>query len=464
MDTLKKYFTIDWIKSHVPAIILFFVVLLTGLFFYELNVLYPIYIDDWSYTFSMADGKRVDSFTSIIQSQYVHYFNWGGRVILHAIAQALLWFGESWANVLNTFAYLALGLIIYSISNNGNKANPVLFIFINIALWFFLPSFSQNILWTTGSANYLWGGLILFSFVLFYTSYYLKQASTEKDTLKCIGMFILGILAGWTNENMSIALIFFLIYLILLLKYEKKEIPKWMISGLIGAIMGCVVMLLSPGNAVRSKNDLWVAHKMHEMVPSFYFYRFVTVTKLAYQYLFVPVMIYAILIILFWWKGKTERKQQIFRLSLLFFCASVVATIVMSGSPMFPERAWFGIILLLVIGSVILYANIDLSSLVPKVINYTLFGVVFVIYLISCKSNYNDLVRFRETCDRREAVINEEISKGVKDVVVIDKCFYPTQSSLTTLDLQDWMMIDPAWDTRVGKYYGINTVTFKKQE
>jgi len=463
MSYLKKYLSVDWTKNNGSKIILVLVVVLTGVFLYGLNVLYPVYLDDWFYTFSMVDGSRIDSFTSIIHSQYLHYFDWGGRVVLHAIAQALLWFGESWANILNTVAYLVLTLTIYSIVNKGNNTNPIIFIFINIFIWFSLPSLSQNILWTTGSANYLWGGVIVFVFLYFYVSYYFTLKKKD-GSVKSLAMFLFGVLAGWTNENMAVALIFFLIVFILLLKYQKKEIPRWMIFGLAGAVIGCVIMLLSPGNAIRSKNDLWVAHKMREMEPSFYFYRFVTVTKLAYQHLLVLFLIYIALFIAFLWKGKSERKRETIYISLLFLCTSAVATIAMSGSPMFPERAWFGIIILLITGAMILYAGIEFRGLASKIINYTLFVAIFIVYIVSCYMNYHDLVKFREVSDRREKIIIEEKEKGTKDIIVTDNFFHQKQSSLTTLDLQDWMMIDPGWDKRLGKYYGVNTVVFKVQE
>lgn len=396
------------------------VMALTGIFFYLLNTLYPIYLDDWFYSFNMVDGQKIDSFSAIIQSQYAHYFEWGGRVILHSIAQVLLWLGKSWADILNTLAYVALVYIIYSIANKGNKANPILFVFINIFLWFTLPSFSQNILWKTGSANYLWGGgLILFAFIYVYVSYYLSPQSSE-NKMKSPVLFLFGIIAGWTNENMALALVFFLIAFILLLKYQKRPIPKWMLFGLAGAITGCLVMLLSPGNAIRSSNDLWVAHQRRETDLSFYFYRFVTVTRLAYQYILIPFMLYVLLLVLHWWKGNAKNKKEAVCLSVLFLCAAGIATAAMSGSPMFPERVWFGIILFLMTGTMILYANLDFSALIPKIVNYSAFSIILIIYIISCKENYTELKRFSQVCGNRDSMILAEKDEGIQDIVITD--------------------------------------------
>lgn len=463
MNAFREYSTVGWIKDNTAKIMLAVAGIVIGVFFYGLNVLYPMYLDDWFYTFNLNGGERIDGFVSIFHSQYAHYFEWGGRVVLHSIAQALLWFGKSWADVLNTLAYVALVFAIYFITNKKNKANPVLFVYINVFIWFVLPSLSQNLLWKTGSANYLWGGVILFAFIYNYVSYYITRESKD-SVAKSAVLLLFGILAGWTNENMSVALLFFLIGLILLLKYQKQRIPAWMLFGLAGAVIGCVLMLLSPGNMVRSKNDLWVAHQLRETDLSFYFYRFVTVTKLAGSYLLYPVVIYVALSALYWWKVKQDNKKEIFLLSVLFVCTSAVATAVMAGSPMFPERAWFGILILLVTAAMLLYANIDFSGIVFRSINYILFAVVLVVYVVSCKDNYVELSKFSEISRQRETMIIEERNKGIQDIVIYDHIFQEQQSCLIVLDLQDWLMLDPGWDKRIGKYYGVNTVVFKEKD
>lgn len=462
MNAFREYSTVGWIKDNTAKIMLAVAGIVIGVFFYGLNVLYPIYLDDWFYTFNLDGGEKIDGFISIFHSQYAHYFEWGGRVVLHSIAQALLWFGKSWADALNTLAYLALTFSIYFITNKKNKANPILFVYINIFIWFVLPSLSQNLLWKTGSANYLWGGVLLFGFIYNYVSYYMTKESKD-SIVKSTALLIFGILAGWTNENMCIALLFFLIGLILLLKYQKQRIPAWMLFGLAGAAIGCVLMLLSPGNMVRSKNDLWVAHQLRETDLSFYFYRFVTVTKLAGRYLLYPVLIYVALSVLYWWKGKQDNKKDIFLLSVLFVCTSAVATAVMAGSPMFPERAWFGILILLVTAGMLLYANIDFSGIAFRSANYALFAVVLIVYVVSCKDNYVELSKFSEISRQRETMIIEERNKGIQDIVIYDHIFQEKQSCLIVLDLQDWLMLDPGWDKRIGKYYGVNTIVFKEK-
>ena len=48
------------------------------------------------------------------------------------------------------------------------------YLMINLLIWLFVPTFGQTILWETGAANYLWGGIIIISFLSMYHRYYTK--------------------------------------------------------------------------------------------------------------------------------------------------------------------------------------------------------------------------------------------------------------------------------------------------
>lgn len=442
-------------------------ILFVLLFFFALNRLYPAYLDDWYYCFkytNYTNGEEIKSFWDILEGQYKHYFAWGGRSVVHTIAQFLLWIGSFWADVLNTIAYVALVLIIYAIANRSNKANVSVFILINVLIWFTLPSFSQNLLWITGSANYLWGCLIVFAFLCSFVSYYYTYKE-KKGWLRNACFLLGGITAGWTNENVVVAMLFIIVGIIILLKIEKKPIPQWMIFGFIGAVIGFAIMFLAPGNFLRNKHELLMTHKMTEITPSFYFYRFVTVTKLASVYLLYPVLIYLASLALFWKMGIEDRKKKTLLLSFLFFVSSILATIAMSGSPVFPERAWFGILVLMITAIAILYANVDLSSSIVKIANSLLMLILIGFFAASAVVSFSELQSFRETFDRRERLIKEEIVKGKKDIVIIDTLFKEKNSKLTVLDLRDWLIYErDGWADRYGKYHGVESIRIYDSE
>ena len=449
-------------KDNVKNITLIFSVILISILFYLLNRHFLPYMDDWGYTF-VSTGKRPQNIFEIFQSEYNQYMIWGGRSVVHVIARILLWIGEIWSDILNTIAYVGLVLLIYFNANVKKSANVWLFFLINILIWFFLPSLSQDVLWITGSANYLWGSLIVIGFMAIYVSHLFQK--TEKDSiLKCFIVLLGGVIAGWTNENMGIALIFFLICLLAYLKYYKERIPKWMIFGLLGAIIGYTVMMLSPGNAYRSQSEFMLIHKINEVPISFYFYRLVTVVKYSCVHLLYPVLIYVCVMALYLWKGekdKDKNKRFLF-LSLLFLCSSVVATVVMSGSPSFPDRAWFGIIVLFITSIVVLYANIDFSDLRLRIGNYVVLSTAILIYLISFSESYSELLRFEKVCQHRDKLADDAIGKGIKNIVIEDTLFIQKESPLVVLDLKDWLILDGGFGQRYGRYKGVESINIKE--
>lgn len=131
-------------------IIVFFILI------FILNRLYPLFADDWSYSFVYGGNERVKNIKDIFISQYRHYFMWGGRTIVHLIAQFLLFIPPWIADTINSIAYIVFTFVIYKIVRIGEtKESPLLFILIQLLLWFLLPAFGEDFLWITGSANYL---------------------------------------------------------------------------------------------------------------------------------------------------------------------------------------------------------------------------------------------------------------------------------------------------------------------
>ena len=64
-------------------------------------------------------------------------------------------------------------------------------------------------------------------------------------------MFLLGIVAGWTNENTALSTII-LTFIFIIYYFRKKLIETWMVMGFVGAVIGYAFMILAPGNMERS--------------------------------------------------------------------------------------------------------------------------------------------------------------------------------------------------------------------
>ena len=198
---------IQKLKDNRKQYILFGVVL--SAFFilvFVLNKLYPLYADDWGYIYS---GKSfAEAASDSFKKLYNQYFTWGGRMVVHAIAHLLAWFGLAISDLINSLAFVFYLYIIYRISNKGNRINPLLFLFIGLYSWLIIPAFNSTVLWLVGAANYMWGALIVILFLSAYYFYYIGSKE-RKGWLYVIFFLLAGIISGWTNENLFAAQVFF---------------------------------------------------------------------------------------------------------------------------------------------------------------------------------------------------------------------------------------------------------------
>lgn len=214
------------------------ILLISFICIFLLNFNTPLTGDDFDYSFVYQTDRFVENIGDIIESQVIHYHIWGGRNVVHFLVQLFILIGKNIFNVLNSFAFVALTFVTYLHCTGTLKWHPKLLLIINLLLWFCEPVFGETILWLTGSCNYLWGLLLILTFLLPFrmhlfkekTAESLKTSSNLRKILFAIGMFFFGILAGWTNENNSIAMIGMIFLFMLLIKVEKRKLPSWSIS------------------------------------------------------------------------------------------------------------------------------------------------------------------------------------------------------------------------------------------
>lgn len=378
------------------SIIIFFILVLI------LNRLYPLFADDWSYSFIYGGNDRVKNIKDIFISQYRHYFMWGGRTIVHLIAQFLLFIPAWIADILNSIAYILLTFLIYKIVRIGEaKESPLVFIFIQLFLWFLLPAFGEDFLWITGSANYLWGTLFI---ILFFYPYckliFNNSQKQDKSILKATLFFICGGIAGWTNENTALAMIIGCILILLWIKISKEKIPYWAISGTIGALLGYILMVSAPGNYVRYQIILSVGWNYTPGSNSFD--KIFLLTQLFYEKTFPILCIFILLLIRYTaFKNTAKQKKHIFT-SLLFLIMGFIAFGVMCFSPVFPSRVWIGIFVFFIIA---ILRIVDLkNSKMLLVIFFATMSLLFY-YIITYTQSVIELNTVSTILKEREDMI-----------------------------------------------------------
>ena len=123
-----------------------------------LNAHTPLMMDDYDNSFSWSTGGRIDGVWDVLASQAAHYRLWGGRSVVHMLAQLFLWLGKPVFNLANAAMYVLLLLELLALAGHGpRRADCLRLLLAHGALMAGVPFFGTVFLWLDGACNYLWG-------------------------------------------------------------------------------------------------------------------------------------------------------------------------------------------------------------------------------------------------------------------------------------------------------------------
>ncbi|MFR9165311.1 MAG: DUF6056 family protein [Dysgonomonas sp.] len=434
------------------ALLIFFLGI-TFVSIYVYNILYPLWADDWLYCFIKGTGLRVMNSGDIFVSQYNHYYIWGGRIVTHTIDQFLLLFNPKLIDVLNSLVYVLFIYIAYKYTNKGKSVNA--FFFLGIAALMFISQryLFNTAVWITGSVNYLWGTLIIIGFMYPYFVYFIERKKND-SFVKSVVFLLLGIVAGWTNENTAFAMIFVLIVSCLYLWIKKIGIPKWYVAGIIGACIGFFLMIYAPGNYVRY--DYEMEKKSIPFLTDIFKNRIPTLSK-RYAIRMIYLTVAWVIILLILRKNRTERdeisKRKIIY-SILLVIAAHAGMLSMLASPYFPHRATFGMITFMVISVGLLVSCFDFGL---KMVKRT--GILFLV-ILCLLAGYYYIWRYKhvrylaERIEERNISFEKQLREGKKDIIFRGSIILPKEFAFE--DMTD----DPDLFINVGfaAYNDIHTV------
>lgn len=290
--------------------------------------------DEWYSTVLYADTP-IQNLSDIIHAQIWHYFNWGGRSMAHGLLQLILLTGEHWADLLNTGMTLLLGWLICEVA--GRRTLPYWFAATGMLLGL-NANWKMSMFWEAGAANYLYmtGFLLLFLFC------YLCYERHEGKNLPGIVIWILplGLIAGWSNENMGPAVWILSLLVILLRHREHKKVPVWMYLGNISCLAGSILMIVAPGNSVRSGET---GEEAYGLLWKLYL-RCYGEAKGVMEYLFPTVLLTMFALM----ACKGILKEKLGRDTALLLVGALLSWGAMILSPHYPDRAAFGTMALLI--------------------------------------------------------------------------------------------------------------------
>ncbi|NDV94435.1 hypothetical protein D0T84_05805 [Dysgonomonas sp. 521] len=401
-----------------------------------LNIFTPVISDDFAYLYIYGEEGRISSLGDIIHSQVNHYYLWGGRSVVHFIAQALLMLPSCIADLLNSLAYLGYVFLIYLHIKGKRESSISLFILINMAIWFLQPVFGDTILWITGSANYLWGTCLILLFLLPYRLYEAKHTNTPFRVVASICILFLGILAGWTNENTAAAMILGGILYIVYFRSRKWQVPVWAVCGLVGAIAGFAVMILAPGNYMRAGDS--VSLNLYTLG-----YRLFTWTLTLFYYS-GPLLLVSLVMLIVYNRFPKGEKESRLKLVFIYGIAAMAAVYAMLLSPSFPRRALFGVVTFLIIATGICIYHLDYRNSFLRQVRFSVISVALISFVFTFYLSIKDLRNYGDIVAQREAIIEEAKSKG------LDSCVFEQYNGSAYIHGED-----PYSEVLMSRYYGI---------
>ncbi|MBR1476972.1 MAG: hypothetical protein IJ608_03305 [Lachnospiraceae bacterium] len=319
------------------------------LVFFTMNRYVPFMMDDEWYATKLYNEEPVRGLSDIVDAQIWHYNNWGGRSITHGLLQLILIAGERTADVLNTLALMLLSAVTVFAAGIRLRDKNILF-FIPAAAGLICglnANLKMSMCWQAGAANYLYITVFIMAFLSMYLACIGDENAFSKFADKATGnvllsilMLPLGLMAGWSNENMGPAVFVASIIAMAILIKNKKTPKLWMILGSFASCIGSVLVILAPGNFVRNaeitENSYGVLWRV--------FLRGYAESKAFLEYLFPTITVLVFILIL----AKTIPEIRLSVQDKLLLFTALLSFGAMALSPHYPDRATFGTMVLLI--------------------------------------------------------------------------------------------------------------------
>ena len=391
----------------------------------------PNMSDDIIYGDKVAEAG---SFFDLFVQEYEHYMDHTGRSVAHFLLRIFLYIGNKGVfNIAAGAVFVALSLCIYQCVDFKKEYDIRVYIGILILMWLFDPAISNNVFWETGACNYLFTAAIMFAYITLFRKAYKEDKAGSVGFIA--GMFVIGLLAGWCNENSSGGVIF-IVLLLMLLKWREgksfKAIKPWMVSGLIGNLIGFAILLLSPGNRSRAA----AAEEAHTGLLAFAARALRVTLILKENYLVLILVFVVIAIAIIYRAGSKERFVPAASNMLFFGLAFLVTSYALVAVPDSQLRTYYCASLFLMTGIANGFSwmvNKGFSEDLLQIVATSLITVFSVLFLFSYIENGANLARIKREFDERDAYLTEA-AKGEEMFVLAP-------------------MLRPDWDNRYSMAY-----------
>lgn len=448
------YSDLRFYKSTIAVIFLFIFIFL---FILALNIATPMAIDDFSQM--PHHGISIASVGEIFESIVHNWRNWNGRAVANLISWTMGMIGDGIFNVLNALVFC---LMIYLLTEDycKSKAYPSIVFLLFSMVWLFQPLFGQTVLWRCGSSNYLWTNVIV---LLFLQS--VSKTGSPVHSSRCIGLFLLGMVAGWCNESTAVSVFVFLVLEFLIesrLEHRRIGACKW--AAFAGWTVGMVMLIGAPGNFIRLTTE-GGGHEMGHSVATFLVQivkQIVNMSNAMLEY-FTPMIIICLfllstLVIIFSMKGwRKENTVFIVRAMAMIaaFLVSVYSLVLVFGVA--PRALSFSACLLYILLAYLLRPLVEMLDAHGHKALSVCESVLVLFVLLSMALNFTYIVKYDYENDIRVQDVLRQKEAG-NDVAYVYRV-RPRTKYVSTFGLED-VNEDPAHyvNASYASWYGFDRV------
>ncbi len=393
------------LNDKARKIIFYLCIVVSFIAIYIFNVLTPLMSDELNF-----ETMNIHTFGDVLEETYRLYFEWNGRSVVQTIMNCFCLFPKDVFNICNSVCFVYLMLLMYWNIEGRKKYDFVLFTLINILVWVFGVDLGQTVLWVSGACNYLWGAAIILSMVTFYRYKLANEDRIRYPRLLAVGMFFLGWLSGWCNENTSGGALLLVLFGAVVFFYQQRHIRPWMLTGIVGMLTGLVCMVVAPGNARRAA----FIEETHSGIMA-YVARFLKINNTIYEYFFVLLVVVVVVLVYLYLKGM-KLGQMKWALVLTAVCIATSYALILTKSPM--SRAYFGAGIFLIMACVQAIAYIPEKETVFSTLKYAgLICLLIYMFFDYCENGAN-LMRIMRELEERESYVEEQKAQGNYDLTV----------------------------------------------
>lgn len=328
-------------------------------------------------------------------NEYAHYLNWGGRSVAGIISQINI-NSDLWIFNLLTplvFTFMVYFAVYMATCGQHNAYYHMAFFAL---LWLFIIDFGSSFFWRSGAATYCWTLFFALAFLFQYTKLYLGKSKYDNFWIT-ISMAFLGLLAGWSTENLGIVVFLASAFICILLKINKQSIPKWALFGSFFSLVGWLFLILAPGNYIRfASPDSAVYRSKNILDQTFSFFQFHIGTHL----LVFPLAIFVIALLFYYMKKRLFKSYCTLQTAFIYFILAELSLMAFIFSIRPPARALTTSVVLLCISA------IALSTLMQKSKKIVLFAIITILLGESVIENIGIFVENAKITEKRLYAVN----------------------------------------------------------